>query len=498
MNIGIVTTWFERGAAYVSRQYANVLSKQNNVFIFARGGEKYAQGEKEWDDKWKVYWASKIDGNKPTYFSIIEFEKWIKENSIECVLFNEQHWWQPIIFCNTHKIKCGAYIDYYTEETIPFFQCYDFLICNTKRHYNVFKNHKQAFYIPWGTSINIFKNVNYNLVTENKVTFFHSAGYNPERKGTKYLIKAFEKLSCKYKNQSLLVIHTQVELKKYCPDIEDVLEKNKNIKVICETVPAPGLFHLGDVYVYPSILDGLGLTVTEAFSCGLPVIMTDNAPMTEFGNKLIRRKIKVKEFHTRKDAYYWPVAELSIQSLFKQMEYYILKMEDIPEMKKKAREYALEKLDWEKNANKLNNIICNTSILNHNKKIYQNITYFDNSTSDIESAFNIYRKKIEHIEKVIGEYSGKDMFFYPGGEQTKKILKYVNLKNIIIRGVIDTTQKKIEGYMTNNCEILKKYSYAVVVVTSWKYSEEIKEQINKIKTFKGTIVNLFNYEYETL
>lgn len=498
MNIGIVTTWFERGAAYVSKQYANELKKKNNVYIFARGGEKYALDEKEWSDGWKVFWATRMVSNIATYFDLNEFEMWIKDNSIECVIFNEQHWWQPIIFCNTHKIKCGAYIDYYTQETIPFFQCYDFLICNTKRHYNVFKNHEQAFYIPWGTDISTFRNDENNLALKDKVTFFHSAGYNPERKGTKYLIEAFEKLSHKYPNRSQLIIHSQVELTKYCKDMEQILKKNKDIKVICKTVPAPGLYHLGDVYVYPSILDGLGLTVAEAFACGLPVIMTDNAPMTEFGNELIRRRVKVKTFYTRKDAYYWPVAEVSVRSLFRQLEYYIINKDEIPEMKKNAREYALEKLDWHKNANMLDEIISNARILNHDNKVYPQIINFDIVRTDMESAYRIYSKRISHIEKMLGDYMGKEVFFYPGGEQTKKILMYVNVEKYSIRGIIDGNRKEIEGYMTFDSSILKEYPHAVVVVTSWKYREEIIEEINSIKEFKGTIVNLFNYEYEIL
>ena len=40
MNIGIVTTWFERGGAYVSRQYRDLLKNDFNVFIYARGGEQ--------------------------------------------------------------------------------------------------------------------------------------------------------------------------------------------------------------------------------------------------------------------------------------------------------------------------------------------------------------------------------------------------------------------------------------------------------------------------
>lgn len=41
MNVGIVTTWFERGAAYVSRQYLEALrsDSNNSVYIYARGGD---------------------------------------------------------------------------------------------------------------------------------------------------------------------------------------------------------------------------------------------------------------------------------------------------------------------------------------------------------------------------------------------------------------------------------------------------------------------------
>ena len=59
MRIGIVTTWFERGAAYVSKQYEKVLEDQgNDVFIYARSGEKYAIGDDNWD-KDNVYWSKR-------------------------------------------------------------------------------------------------------------------------------------------------------------------------------------------------------------------------------------------------------------------------------------------------------------------------------------------------------------------------------------------------------------------------------------------------------
>ena len=131
MNIGIVTTWFERGAGYVSKQYKNILSLSNNIYIYARGGERKAIGNKEWDSD-NVHWAER---DYLTSVDLEEFKNWIDLNKIECVLFNEQQNWQVVLFCNRNKIKCGAYIDYYTEETIPFFSHYDFIICNRNENF---------------------------------------------------------------------------------------------------------------------------------------------------------------------------------------------------------------------------------------------------------------------------------------------------------------------------------------------------------------------------
>lgn len=52
MNVGIVTTWFERGAAYVSRAYMETLSRWHKVFVYARAGERYAQGDPKWDKEY--------------------------------------------------------------------------------------------------------------------------------------------------------------------------------------------------------------------------------------------------------------------------------------------------------------------------------------------------------------------------------------------------------------------------------------------------------------
>lgn len=370
MNIGIVTTWFERGAAYVSRQYRDILSSENSVFIFARGGESYAVGDPVWDSK-SVTWSRKTKNPIPTSFDIDEFSNWIKDNKLDIVFFNEQNWWTPVIACRRLGVMCGTYVDYYTENTVPYFAAYDFLICNTKRHYEVFKWHPQCLYIPWGTDTNLFKLSNEKTVAENIITFFHSAGVSPNRKGCDLVINAFSKIE----EPARLVIHSQQDLKKYYPDLRNLisrLEDEGKLVLFEKTVSAPGLFHLGDVYVYPTRLEGIGLTILEANACGLPVITTKCEPMTEFIIEGVNgRHAAVKNYISRADGYFWPQAIVCTDDLTNQMRWYIENIKDIRELKIAAREYTLKHYSWKENAKDLCKIF--SSLYKNNELFNQGI-----------------------------------------------------------------------------------------------------------------------------
>lgn len=364
MNIGIVTTWFERGAAYVSKQYMEVLQQEHNVFIYARSGESYADDDPEWNLP-NVYWSKKL--NSPFTVTVIckqEFFNWIKVHKIEALLFNEQHWWEPLIWCKELGIKTIAYVDYYTEETLPLFEIYDLLICNTRKHFEAFSWHEGARYIPWGTDTALFAPKGMSKVSDQKesLVFFHSCGLNPKRKGTDLLLKAIPLLNSQCFK---VIIHTQTDLKSFYPKLSGLivtLLDSGKLEIINETVNAPGLYHLGDVYVYPSRLEGIGLTVAEAISCGLPVIVPDCAPMNEFVQNEVSRVVKVERYFSRHDGYYWPQNEVNIVDLAAAMEYFIANKSSVIENSEKSRTYALQNLDWYNNATEILNLVLeNTS-----------------------------------------------------------------------------------------------------------------------------------------
>ena len=342
MNIGIVTTWFERGASYVSLQYANLLKEDNNLFIYARGGF-----EPNYHNQFNVTVDENHNLIVKSALNMAQFEKWIIQNQITHILFNEQFWWKPILLAKKHEVICSAYIDYYTKDTVDLFQIYDTVFCNTKRHFSVFKQFNNGIYIPWGTDCGLF-NYKSKPIAE-KLVFFHSVGWSPFRKGTDLLIEAAVLIDKPFK----LIIHSQGNLFKLLPNqLEKLtaLTEDGKVEIIEKTVEAPGLYHLGDVYVYPTRLEGIGLTIAEAISCGLPTIVPNNSPMIEFVSDETCKKVSIENYKTRHDNYYWEMGEVSIDELKKAMEFYIDNKSNIKVLAEKTRNFALENLDWNKNA----------------------------------------------------------------------------------------------------------------------------------------------------
>lgn len=400
MNIGIVTTWFERGAAYVSKMYMKALQETgNNVYIYARGGEKFEKESNEWNQS-NVTWGLNLLG---TNINLRHFEKWIKDNSIDVIFFNEQREFSIVaeIKKRHNNLKLGAYIDYYTEEMLPYYDIFDFIICNTKRHLEAFKNNKvEKYYIKWGTDIDLYNddtNQSHDLVT-----FFHSMGMS-NRKGTELLINAF--ITGELYKKSKLIIHTQKSIEEAFNIKTNGLDKY-NIQIIEDTVGAPGLYYLGDVYVYPTKLEGLGLTLYEALASGLPVITTDFPPMNEVIDNCNGKLVNVCQLHSRSDGYYWPLAICDEKSLIDQMKYYIDNKDLIEQLKKDARNFAVKELNFNDRYEEINNIFKKAKIKKLDMCLYNKIInakkrnkskhllYGLSNDSYIENMiFNIIKKK---------------------------------------------------------------------------------------------------------
>lgn len=372
MNIGIVTAWYPSGAGYVSKAYRETLEIEHTVFIYARSGQN-KKGDSNWDDQ-SVTWA-------PGHYSITgiwpnHFKKWIRKNKIDIIIFNEQRHWAPILLAKDLGIIVGAYIDYYTQKTIYNFEVYDFLVCNTKRHFSAFSWHKNCFYIPWGTDINKYKpNNNYS---DRPITFIVSLGVESinDRRGARLAIKAFLKV----KGNCKLIVCSQTKKENCSKDfIEDVYSDNR-IEVRYGTFE-PFPFWDGDIFVYPSRLEGIGLALPEALSCGLAAIATNAAPMNEFViDDLNGLLIDVEKFLGTHHGYYWAESICNIDSITSLMQRYVEDPELLKSHKVQARHHALKKLNWAENSKELLKVVCDVDKLEINitDKLRERIIETDN------------------------------------------------------------------------------------------------------------------------
>ncbi|MFX0170571.1 MAG: glycosyltransferase family 4 protein [Candidatus Hodarchaeota archaeon] len=360
MRIGFVSTWFERGAAYVTRAYIEALKDVHDVYVYARGGEYFSKKDPNWDHDY-VTWGLRLGG---TSICWRHFKKWVNSNNIEIVFFNEQKDLDIITRLKQKmpQLKIGSYIDYYKLDTIESFNLYDFLICNTERHYSVFKDHSQSFYVPWGVDTNFFKPKEIENDKE-QLVFFHSAGVSA-RKGTDILVKAF--IDGGLFKKSRLIIHTQSDLR-ITYGLHSKKLKEFNIEIIHKTVPPPGLYYLGDIYVYPTYLEGLGLTIYEAMASGLPVITTNYAPMNEIVDDEVGKLVQIEKIVSRQDGYYWPLTICNKGSLIDAMQFYLDNFDEIKKFKQKARKKAYQDLEWSQRYEKIREIFLSTQILERDK-----------------------------------------------------------------------------------------------------------------------------------
>jgi 1,2-diacylglycerol 3-alpha-glucosyltransferase len=316
LNIGFITLWFERGQAHVSKTLQEALASYHNIFIFARAG--YCWGKKMIPEKTGYWDIPNLTCWNANRISKKVITKWIEENRLDVVIFNEEGDWGLVKACS-EKATTINYLDSYYSAWAKKMSVFDGILCSTRRTYQMLKDIAPSYFISWGVDSALFKPL--PGPAEKDFTFFHNAGWGGTgyRKMTPYVVRAFDEISKTSPSLSLLV-HSQAELKKYPRETRKIIKRNPRISFIQKTIPAPGLYHKGKIYVYPTKLEGLGLTILEALACGLPVITTDAPPMNEFVkdeyNGLL---VRVGERKTRYDGIAFPETIVEFDDLKEKM-----------------------------------------------------------------------------------------------------------------------------------------------------------------------------------
>ena len=111
-------------------------------------------------------------------------------------------------------------------------------------------------------------------------------------KGIHLLLDSFQNIYYKYDNLKLLLVGED-EI-----NIKNLLKKNykkitNRIKIVPFTNNVNKFLKISDIFVFPSYREGFGLSVIEALSTGLPVIVSDTYGLKDsFLNKINGLKFK--------------------------------------------------------------------------------------------------------------------------------------------------------------------------------------------------------------
>lgn len=357
MRIGLVTEWFARGSGFVSAAYVKTLEGAGcEVGIFSRQ-EQVGFRATAWQHEQK-FEGKEIRFIKQKAFTAESFRSWLKDFRPELILFNEQVWIPPVELAKSQGITCASYVDYYTRDSVQDYAIYDLLLTNTQRHFDTFSWHPNCQFIPWGTDLERFRPASKEVyVNRPGPIFLHSAGWNPYRKGTDLVIRGFLDLTAP---EARLKVATQTPI----AAIEDLLgdawqrvRDDDRISIEVNSDAGPNFFQTGDVYVYPSRLEGIGLTQAEALASGLPLLVTDEEPMKQFAQSPWSVTVGVSHHFYRDDGYYWPMAEVDSGSVTASMDHFVCTFENRAEWVADSREYAEHFLDWDVNSSELPNIL---------------------------------------------------------------------------------------------------------------------------------------------
>lgn len=258
-NLGILSYKNNSGIGNVAHTFEKYLEVDN--FFIVNFPEKSLRKD----------WLTDRDylGTNPVYQTLEqEIREWFNQSKIDKLLLIETPFnWKIFDIAKEFGIDVYALIHW---------ECFDHrkewhkakrLISNTK--YGVDYVKKLGFdnieYIPYPVDVEYlqFK----QRIKVEKFLYVYGYGGVWDRKNLDAVLEVQQRL------QFPLLIKSQVPLN----------IKGERIEVRVKDIDDyRELYEEGDVLLYPTKFEGLGLEILEAMACGLPVITTDASPMNEF------------------------------------------------------------------------------------------------------------------------------------------------------------------------------------------------------------------------
>jgi glycosyltransferase involved in cell wall biosynthesis len=294
MRIGIVTKWFNRGQAFVSRYLRDALDAQGHeTFILARPtkdkGPMAAHVDRTgpWDQpgvteasEWEVPFE--------------EYERWIDANRIDVVHWDNCYQHEEIARLREAGVKTvGRFVweMFDAEDAEPAKAAYDVLYSLTRCEQSRYAELGiESPYVQWGLHPELLDAARKAQAAgahprtrsggdQEVVSFYFPAALLGPRKPHKEVVEAFTNAG----GDNLRLIF-KAQLERRMSFLERAAEADPRIELVIDDMPTDEhlqLFASCDVCLGPSRWEGLGLFLYEAVAFEMPQITNDSPPMNE-------------------------------------------------------------------------------------------------------------------------------------------------------------------------------------------------------------------------
>jgi 1,2-diacylglycerol 3-alpha-glucosyltransferase len=282
MRIGIVSYWFNRGQAVVSRQLRSALTGLGHeTFVLARPTTE-TNIRSAFVDRGDVWDQPGITEASAYEIPTHEYLDWAKANALEVAFFDQNYGFEGISELRRSGVRTiGRFVweQFSAADSGPAKEALDVIYSLTaceQERYAGFGIESPR--VQWGIHPELLEFAD-SPSDEGVVTYFYPGGFLSKRKPIDEVLKGFQKARG---DDLRLVVKAQVERKRR--RLERAAERDSRIEFILEDQPTAEhlrRFASADVCLAPSRWEGLGLHLYEAMAFGMPVITNDFPPMNE-------------------------------------------------------------------------------------------------------------------------------------------------------------------------------------------------------------------------
>jgi glycosyltransferase involved in cell wall biosynthesis len=244
-----------------------------------------------------------IDGPEDMSIDNPPFWQWVERFKPDVILFQDQNIYGPSMMrkeCERLRsmgIRLINYPDWIMRGDLELYRgLYDVNLSHVLRNHRwlVDAQVENPTYIAWGVITKNFPFIERN--PKGPVRFYINLGTGTSRKGYQAIPRAIRALEGnalqrllapkRYRDYDFRFIATAVEksTRLINPKFVNFVTNHPRCELRFQTANnnEGGLFNLGDVYLYPTTKEGVGLTITEALCTGMPVVTPNYPTMNEW------------------------------------------------------------------------------------------------------------------------------------------------------------------------------------------------------------------------